>query len=111
MRDYTQEHVASELNISQNAYSRIESGQTKIDVERLKQIARILRIDPATLIAEDEKSVMGELQHSNEETDDQSLSITRRERAFLEQRFRAIEDDIKFMRYLFLGREESPNKK
>jgi transcriptional regulator with XRE-family HTH domain len=43
--NYTQEYLAAKLNISQNAYSKIELGYTKITVERLFQIADILEID------------------------------------------------------------------
>ena len=40
--NYTQEYVAYKLNISQNAFSKIELGHTKITVERLLQITEIL---------------------------------------------------------------------
>lgn len=49
-RNYTQEYLAYKLNISQNAYSKIELGYTKITVERLFQIADILDYDVATLL-------------------------------------------------------------
>ena len=44
-RNFTQEYLALKLNISQNAYSKIELGYTKITVERLFQIADILEMD------------------------------------------------------------------
>jgi len=49
-RNYTQEYLAAKLTISQNAYSKIELGYTKITVERLFQIAIILEVDPVDLI-------------------------------------------------------------
>ena len=49
-RNYTQEYLAAKLNISQNAYSKIELGYTKITVERLFQIAIILEVDPVDFI-------------------------------------------------------------
>ena len=49
-RNYTQEYLALKLNISQNAYSKIELGYTKITVERLFQIADILEFDVIDLI-------------------------------------------------------------
>ncbi|TWR23980.1 helix-turn-helix transcriptional regulator [Mucilaginibacter achroorhodeus] len=51
--NYTQEYLAAKLNISQNAYSKIELGYTKITVERLFQIADILDIDLTNLISTD----------------------------------------------------------
>jgi len=53
-RNYTQEYLALKLNISQNAYSKIELGYTKITVERLFQIADILEFDVAELINPEE---------------------------------------------------------
>ncbi|MGN8067577.1 helix-turn-helix domain-containing protein [Mucilaginibacter sp. SG564] len=54
--NYTQEYLAAKLSISQNAYSKIELGYTKITVERLFQIAAILGSDVHELI-ETEKVV------------------------------------------------------
>ena len=53
-RDYTQEYLALKLNISQNAYSKIELGYTKITVERLFQIADILEFDVTELLGMEE---------------------------------------------------------
>jgi len=49
-RNYTQEYLAAKLDISQNAYSKIELGYTKITVERLFQIADVLGYDVTELI-------------------------------------------------------------
>jgi transcriptional regulator with XRE-family HTH domain len=51
--NYTQEYLAAKLSISQNAYSKIELGYTKITVERLFQIADILETDLMDLINTD----------------------------------------------------------
>ena len=40
--NYTQAYVAGKLGISQNAYSKIESGQTNFTVKRLYEIVNIL---------------------------------------------------------------------
>jgi len=53
-RNYTQEYLALKLSISQNAYSKIELGYTKITVERLFQIADILEFDVSELINPEE---------------------------------------------------------
>ena len=49
-RNYTQEYLAAKLKVSQNAYSKIELGYTKITVERLFQIAEILGFNATELI-------------------------------------------------------------
>nr|WP_294942504.1 helix-turn-helix transcriptional regulator [uncultured Mucilaginibacter sp.] len=51
--NYTQEYLAAKLNISQNAYSKIELGYTKITLERLFQISEVLETDLMDLIKTD----------------------------------------------------------
>ncbi|MDO4782536.1 MAG: helix-turn-helix transcriptional regulator [Capnocytophaga felis] len=41
-KGFSQEYIANELNISQASYARLENEDTKITVERLYQIAKIL---------------------------------------------------------------------
>ena len=50
LRNVTQEYMAIELEISQVTYSRIEAGKTKIDIERLIKIAKLLEVDIMRLI-------------------------------------------------------------
>ena len=58
LRNYTQEYMAECLGISQVSYSHIESGQTKLDIQRMEQIANILEIDPMLLFNFDENLVL-----------------------------------------------------
>lgn len=50
-RDYTQDYLAAKLNISQNAYSKIELGYSKVTLERLFLISFVLEVNPADLIS------------------------------------------------------------
>lgn len=42
LKNYTQEYMAEQLQISQSQYSRIESGESDLLYSRLEQIAKIL---------------------------------------------------------------------
>lgn len=48
--NYTQAYIAAKLGISQNAYSKIESGQTNFSVKRLYEIVHILEANVADFI-------------------------------------------------------------
>ena len=48
--NYTQEYLAAKLNISQNAYSKIELAYTRITLERMIQISIILEIELTDLL-------------------------------------------------------------
>jgi len=50
-RNYTQEYLAMKLGISQNAYSKIELGYTRITLERLIQISEILNVESVDLLS------------------------------------------------------------
>lgn len=52
MKGYSQEYVANELGISQNAYSKLESGKTEISVKRVYEIALVLGISIYELLPE-----------------------------------------------------------
>lgn len=43
-KEFSQEYVAYKLNISQEAYSKIELGKTQLTIERLFEISTILEI-------------------------------------------------------------------
>ncbi|WP_113651641.1 helix-turn-helix domain-containing protein [Pedobacter namyangjuensis] len=49
-RNYTQDYLAAKLEISQNAYSKIELGYSKITLDRLFHIAIILEVEVTHLL-------------------------------------------------------------
>lgn len=50
-KGYTQDYLAAKLKISQNAYSKLELGYSKLTVDRLFKIAVILGLDAKLLIS------------------------------------------------------------
>jgi transcriptional regulator with XRE-family HTH domain len=73
-QNFTQEYMASELDISQPAYSKIEAAKTEVTFHQLIRISRILKIDILVLIRE----------HSGHTTN-----------AELEDRVKKLEDELK----------------
>jgi len=51
MRGYSQDYVAAKLGIAQNSYSRIETCQTKMNLEMLEKLAKILNVTPADIMS------------------------------------------------------------
>jgi transcriptional regulator with XRE-family HTH domain len=56
LRGYSQDYLAEKLQISQTAYSRMESGKTKVDVKRLEMISYILDVDIQVFLNSPERS-------------------------------------------------------
>jgi transcriptional regulator with XRE-family HTH domain len=57
LRNYSQEYMAERIGISQVSYSRIETGQTKLDVTRLQVIADILDVTVSFLVTFNEEII------------------------------------------------------
>ncbi|PST85120.1 XRE family transcriptional regulator [Pedobacter yulinensis] len=57
-RNYTQDYLAAKLDISQNAYSKVELGYSKLTLERLFHIAQILEVDIIQLISADDSEII-----------------------------------------------------
>jgi transcriptional regulator with XRE-family HTH domain len=51
-KDYTQENMAVELDITAGAYAKIERGETDPSITRLIQIAQILQVDVTFFLQE-----------------------------------------------------------
>ncbi|MCR8561704.1 helix-turn-helix transcriptional regulator [Mucilaginibacter sp. BJC16-A38] len=51
LKKMSQDRLSKKLGISQNAYSKIESGGTVLTVSRLVEIAEILNIDVSLLFS------------------------------------------------------------
>jgi transcriptional regulator with XRE-family HTH domain len=56
--EYSQEYMAFMLNISQNAYSRLENGKTPLTVSRLFEICTLLKISPGELLEADPDTIV-----------------------------------------------------
>jgi transcriptional regulator with XRE-family HTH domain len=53
LRNYTQEYMATRLDINQNTYSRYEKGEIEPKLERLKTIAEVLEVPTEELLRPD----------------------------------------------------------
>lgn len=57
LKNYTQEYVATQLGLTTRAYSKIESGETQLTINRLNEISEILGIDPIGALGFDHKNI------------------------------------------------------
>ena len=66
IKHWSQEEVAHRLNISASAYGSMERGETKLSLERLKELAKVFEMDLAQLLDSSEKNIFNfESYHSN----------------------------------------------
>ena len=67
-RDYTQDYLAAKLKISQNAYSKIELGYSKLTIERLFQVAEILDVEATQLLTLDHVELIKSISSEEKKT-------------------------------------------
>lgn len=65
IKGYSQEYMAEVMKISQAAYSDIENNKTKINLDRIQELAKIFRIDVNDLISFDENQVFNNTFNEN----------------------------------------------
>jgi transcriptional regulator with XRE-family HTH domain len=65
IKGFSQDYVANLLNISQAAYSDIETNRSKVNFERIQEIANIFKLDVNDLIAFDENQVFNNTFNEN----------------------------------------------
>lgn len=57
LKNISQEFIATNLGLSTRAYSKIETGETQLTINRLNEISKILNIDPIEILGFDEKQI------------------------------------------------------
>lgn len=57
LKNYTQEYMANQLDMTQSSYSKIETGETDISYSKLEKIAQALQIRPEDIITFNEHMV------------------------------------------------------
>lgn len=57
LKNYTQQHVADELELSLSGYGKIERDETDISISRLEKIAAVLGVDISSILNFDEKNI------------------------------------------------------
>lgn len=65
IHDYTQEYVAGRLDISQNTYSMLEKGETKLTVDRLGKLAELYEMDIADLLKTTEQTIINKVTNND----------------------------------------------
>ena len=74
LKGYKQKHMADGLGIDATSYGDIESGKTKITVERLKKIADLLESTPQAIENFDDQAILSI--HNNQHGGNAGYNVT-----------------------------------
>jgi transcriptional regulator with XRE-family HTH domain len=78
IRLLTQPQMAEKLNISLKAYQNFENGVTKIDLERLQEVAKILEVSIDDLINVEDGVYINEIKNNDVGFNNSEITINHR---------------------------------
>ena len=65
LKNYTQAHMANELELSLGGYGKIERDETDVTLSRLNEIAKVLQTNLATLLDFDSNNIFNQYNNRN----------------------------------------------
>jgi transcriptional regulator with XRE-family HTH domain len=100
IKEYNQEYMAERLGLaSAKAYSRYETGETKLDMPHLEQIAAVFEMSVLDLLAFDERVLFNHCTQPNVYGPNHTHNgLTETERAVWEKRVKHLEEEVQFLR-------------
>lgn len=100
IRNYSQDYIAQKLNISTKAYSKIENEDTKLSVDRLYELAKILEVKAEDLLNFDEKTIFYNINnhHNGDGVVLNKKTVSDQEREVFKVHIKHLEDEIHFLR-------------
>lgn len=72
-RNYTQEYMAEQLNLSQRAYSSLENGKTQLSVDRLVDICKLLDVSVGEILDIENQNIYNNNFNNNAENNHGNL--------------------------------------
>lgn len=99
---YSQEYIAAKLNISQQAYSRMENAPQNISIKRMYELALVLGVNIHTLVCEEDFHVLQNVHHHNGKQNTAIVlkGLTDTERDLYEDRINELSIQLKLLQDL-----------
>lgn len=99
LKGFTQDYMASQLEISQRAYSKLENEEIKLDWQRIQKISTILEIELIDLVSFDDNLVFHNSTQSGKINTINNNFPDELKKSY-EDRIKHLEDEIVFLRNL-----------
>ncbi len=105
LKNVSQEFVANQLGLSIRAYSKIETGETQLTINRLNEISKALGVDPIEILGFDDKQVFNNCKDGNFGSGDGYIFNAFPEKLIqqYEKTIAVLEDEIKLLKSLLKG--------
>jgi transcriptional regulator with XRE-family HTH domain len=105
LKNVTQEYIATQLGLSIRAYSKIETGETQLTINRLNEISKALGIDPIEVLGFDDKQVFNNCKQEGNYNTIGTTHLNFPEKLIqqYEKTIAVLEDEVKLLKSLLEG--------
>ena len=101
LKNFTQDYMAQQLVLTTRAYSKIETGETQLTINRLNEISKILNVDPIEALGFDHQNIFNN--YGTQEGNiglNQTFNIPEKLIEQYEKRIQQLESEVIFLRAL-----------
>jgi transcriptional regulator with XRE-family HTH domain len=98
LKNFTQSHMATELGITQSAYSKIEQGETEITYAKMSKIAEVLGISPEDIAAFNEQMIFNVMHNQTGNGFVIQKGISDKERELYEKQISILMEELTYLK-------------
>jgi transcriptional regulator with XRE-family HTH domain len=98
LKNFTQSHIASELGITQSAYSKIEQGETEVSYSKLSKIAEVLGMAPEEIMTFNEQMIFNVMHNQTGNGFVVNKGFTENERKLYEDQINQLKEEVSYLK-------------
>lgn len=98
LKNFTQTHIASELGITQSAYSKIELGETDVSFVKLTRIAEVLGVSTEEIVSFNEQMIFNVMNNHTGNGLVVNKGLPDNEKKLYEDQIAVLKDEISYLK-------------
>ena len=98
LKNFTQSHLASELGITQSAYSKMELGETEVSYTKLARIAEVFGMSPEEIMTFNEQMIFNVMHNQTGNGFVINKGFTENEKKLYEDQIVHLKEEINYLK-------------
>jgi transcriptional regulator with XRE-family HTH domain len=98
LKNFTQSHLASELGITQSAYSKMELGETEVSFSKLTKIAEVFGMSPEEIMTFNEQMIFNVMHNQTGNGFVINKGFTENEKKLYEDQIAHLKEEINYLK-------------
>ena len=98
LKNFTQSHIASELGITQSAYSKMELGETEVSYSKLTKIAEVFGMAPEEIMTFNEQMIFNVMHNQTGNGFVINKGFTENEKKLYEDQIVHLKEEINYLK-------------